>query len=114
MQIKILIGFSTALLLLGCSTTNELTPAGAQIRFVDTDLDRQCFLLGRVTGVQSNWLAGQGYAGSSMGGAENDLRNKAAAIGGNVIYGVGTPSATLWSALIPLDSRMTGQVYKCP
>ena len=34
---------------------------------------------GEVTGTQSNWLSGNGGEGSSMRGAANDLRNKAAA-----------------------------------
>lgn len=49
-----------------------------------------------------------------MRGAANDLRNKAAAMGGNVIYGVTTPSQTFLSSFAPLDSKMQGQVYKCP
>ena len=44
--------------------------------------------LGEVTGVQSNWMTGVGNESSSIRGAANDLRNKAAAMGGNVIYGL--------------------------
>ena len=48
-----------------------------------------------------------------MRGAANDLRNKAAAMGGNVIYG-NSPSQNLLSSFAPLDSKMVGEVYKCP
>lgn len=70
--------------------------------------------VGEVTGTQSNWLSGNGGEGSSMRGAANDLRNKAAAMGGNVIYGANSLSQNLLSSFAPLDSKMVGQVYKCP
>ena len=64
---------------------------------------------GEVTGTQSNWLSGNGGEGSSMRGAANDLRNKAAAMGGNVIYGANSPSQNLLSSFAPLDSKMVGR-----
>ncbi|MCX2958694.1 MAG: DUF4156 domain-containing protein, partial [Serratia symbiotica] len=67
-----------------------------------------------VTGTQSNWLSGNGGEGSSIRGAANDLRNKAAAMGGNMIYGANSPSQNLLASFVPLDSKMVGQVYKCP
>ena len=38
----------------------------------------------------------------------------AAAMGGNVIYGVSSPTQGLLSSFVPTDSEMNGQVYKCP
>lgn len=114
MRIKALLGLSAALLLAGCSSSNELTAAGQQIKFTDTKPAAECQLMGEVTGTQSNWLSGTGGEGSSMRGAANDLRNKAAAMGGNVIYGASSPSQNLLSSFAPLDSKMVGQVYKCP
>ncbi|WP_337261566.1 MULTISPECIES: DUF4156 domain-containing protein [unclassified Serratia (in: enterobacteria)] len=114
MRIKALLGLSAALLLAGCSSSNELTAAGQQVQFTDTKPAAECQLMGEVTGSQSNWLSGTGGEGSSMRGAANDLRNKAAAMGGNVIYGASSPSQNLLSSLAPLDSKMVGQVYKCP
>ncbi|MDP1309628.1 DUF4156 domain-containing protein, partial [Klebsiella pneumoniae] len=55
-----------------------------------------------------------GDEGGSMRGAANDLRNQAAAMGGNVIYGVSSPTHNLLSSFVPTDSEMTGPVYKCP
>ncbi|MDW7493227.1 DUF4156 domain-containing protein, partial [Klebsiella pneumoniae] len=40
--------------------------------------------------------------------------NQAAAIGGNVIYGVSSPTQNLLSSFVPTDSEMNCQVYKCP
>ncbi|CAI2508264.1 DUF4156 domain-containing protein [Serratia ficaria] len=114
MRIKALLGLSAAVLLAGCSNTHQLTAAGQQIKFTDTKPAAQCQLLGEVTGTQSNWLSGNGGEGSSMRGAANDLRNKAAEMGGNVIYGANSPSQNLLSSFAPLDSKMVGQVYKCP
>lgn len=114
MRIKALLGLSAALLLAGCSSTNELTGAGQQVKFTDTKPAAECQLVGEVTGSQSNWFSGSGGEGSSMRGAANDLRNKAAAMGGNVIYGANSPSQNLLSSFAPLDSKMIGQVYKCP
>ncbi len=61
------------------------------------------------TGKQSNWLSGQnGDEGGSMRGAANALRNQAAAMGGNVIYGVSSPTQNLLSSFVPTDSEMNG------
>jgi len=52
-----------------------------------------------------------------MRGAANDLRNKAAAMGGNVIYNVTSPVSvkeTYLASFVPLDSKIQGQVFKCP
>ncbi|CNH93811.1 DUF4156 domain-containing protein [Yersinia sp. HM-2024] len=112
MRIKVLLGLSAAVLLAGCSSTNQLSSAGEQVKFSDTKPGSECQLVGQVTGTQSNWISSG--ESSSMRGAANDLRNKAAAMGGNVIYGATSPSETFLSSFAPLDSKMVGEVYKCP
>ncbi|KPD04131.1 DUF4156 domain-containing protein [Moellerella wisconsensis] len=114
MRIKVLLGSAALLLLAGCTTTNNLTTAGSQVRFVDNQPGSDCQLLGQVTGTQSNWLSGVNNDSSSMRGAANSLRNNAAQMGGNVIFGATSPSETLLSSFVPVDSKMIGQVYKCP
>ncbi|MCT4707975.1 MAG: DUF4156 domain-containing protein [Ewingella sp.] len=116
MRIKVSAGMAVAALLLaGCSTSNELSAAGQSVRFVQEKPASNCQLLGSATGEQSNWLSGQqGDEGGSMRGAANALRNNAAAMGGNVIYGVSSPSQNLLSSFAPTASVMNGQVYKCP
>ncbi|MDU7647208.1 MAG: DUF4156 domain-containing protein [Klebsiella michiganensis] len=85
------------------------------VRFVEDKPGSECQLLGTATGTQSNWLSGQnGDEGGSMRGAANALRNHAAEMGGNVIYGVSSPTQNLLSSFVPTDSQMNGQVYKCP
>lgn len=113
MRIKVLLG-ATLFVLAGCSTTNKITTAGEKVRFVIAQPGSECRHLGLVTGTQSNWLSGVNNESSSLRGAANDLRNKAAEMGGNVIYGANNPTETLLSSFIPTDSKMIGQVYKCP
>jgi hypothetical protein len=104
-----------ALVLAGCSSSNELTAGGQNVRFVEDKPGTECQLVGTATGKQSNWLSGQqGEEGGSMRGAANALRNQAAAMGGNVIYGVSSPTQGMLSSFVPTDSEMIGQVYKCP
>ncbi|MCG8707656.1 DUF4156 domain-containing protein [Brenneria sp. 4F2] len=114
MRIRVLLGFSAAVLLAGCSTGNQLSPAGQNVKFTETKPASECQLLGQISGSQSNWFSGNHNDGSTMRGAANDLRNKAAAMGGNTLYGVSSPSETFWSGFVPLDSKMVGSVYKCP
>ncbi|WP_413735482.1 DUF4156 domain-containing protein [Sodalis sp. RH21] len=118
MQIKFLLCLCAGTLLLaGCSSTNQLTAGGQAVKFTDTQPGSECRAIGTVIGTQSNWLSGQGGEGSSMRGAANDLRNKAAAMGGNVIYGTSSPVSakeTYLASFVPFDSKIQGQVFKCP
>lgn len=105
---------ATTLLLAGCSNTTALSTKGQHVQFSEATPAANCRLLGTVTGTQSNWLSGSEGSGNAMRGAANDLRNKAAEMGGNLIYAATTPNETVWSNFAPLDSQMTGQVYQCP
>lgn len=115
MRINVLLGLSlAAALLTGCSSSNTLSQAGERVTFTDQQPAKECQLLGNLTGQQSNWLSGSGGESSSLRGAANDLRNRAAEMGGNVIFGATSPTQNIWSSFAPLDSKMSGQVYKCP
>jgi len=116
MSVKYLAGMvGAAFLLAGCSSSNDLTAGGQNVRFVEDKPAAQCQYLGTASGKQSNWLSGQhGEEGGSMRGAANALRNQAAAMGGNVIYGVSSPTQGMLSSFVPTASEMNGQVYKCP
>ncbi|SFN03700.1 protein of unknown function [Izhakiella capsodis] len=116
MCIKTLTGITFATLVLaGCSSKGNLTAAGKLVTFVDQQPDSQCQLLGSVTGTQSNLFSGAGgNETSGLRGAANDLRNRAAEMGGNVIFGATSPTQNIWTGFVPLDSKMSGQVYKCP
>lgn len=116
MRVNVCAGIvGAALLLAGCSSGNELSAGGQSVRFVEDKPGSECRLVGTATGKQSNWLSGQhGEEGGSMRGAANGLRNQAAEMGGNVIYGVSSPTQGLLSSFVPTASEMQGQVYKCP
>jgi len=116
MRVKVCAGIvGAALMLAGCSSSNELTAGGQNVRFVEDKPGTECHLIGTASGKQSNWLSGQrGEEGGSMRGAANALRNQAAEMGGNVIYGVSSPTQGMLSSFVPTDSEMIGQVYKCP
>ena len=107
MQVKYLAGI--------VGSTTQLTSGGQTVRFVEDKPGAECQLLGTATGTQGNWLSGQqGAEGGSLRGAANALRNHAAEMGGNVIYGVSSPTQGVLSSFVPTDSEMNGQVYKCP
>ena len=116
MYVKHLAGIvGAAILLAGCSSSNDLSAGGQNVRFVEEKPGAQCQYLGTATGKQSNWLSGQhGEEGGSMRGAANALRNQAAAMGGNVLYSVNSPTQGFLSSFVPTASEMSGQVYKCP
>ena len=127
MQIKVWCFFAAVLLLSGCnsylslkdcSKNHKLSPTGAQVKFSDVKLDSRCRLIGKIEGVQSNCFSALfpdlKEKPRSMQGAANDIRNKAAAMGGNIIYGAIDTSETFWSYLLPMDHTMTGMVYRCP
>ncbi len=117
MYVKRLAGIMGGVLLLaGCSSSsNDLSAAGQGVRFVEDKPAAQCQYLGTATGSQSNWLAGQhGEEGGSMRAAANALRNQAAAMGGNVLYNVSSPTQGFLSSFVPTASEMNAQVYKCP
>ena len=93
MHVKYLAGIvGAALLMAGCSSSNELSAAGQSVRIVDEQPGAECQLIGTATGKQSNWLSGQhGEEGGSM-----------------------RPSQGMLSSFVPTDSQIIGQVYKCP
>jgi hypothetical protein len=60
MRVKVCAGIvGAALLLAGCSSSNELSAAGQGVRFVEDKPGSECQLLGTATGEQSNWMSGQ-------------------------------------------------------
>lgn len=114
MYIKNLCAIAAVLMLSACSSSNDLTAGGQRVQFSEQQPGSECQLLGNATGSQSNWFSGTGNESGSMRGAANDLRNKAASMGGNVVYNVSSPSESFLTNFIPTDSELSGQVYKCP
>ena len=60
MQVRYLAGIvGAALLLAGCSSSNELSSGGQSVRFVEDKPGADCQLLGTATGMKSSWKIGQ-------------------------------------------------------
>ncbi|KAF0210214.1 MAG: cytochrome c type bioproteinis protein, partial [Ignavibacteria bacterium] len=71
--------------IVGCSAIT-LEPGAEKVRIVRTEPGKECEYLGEVTGDQGDWLTGAFTSNSSLEtGALNDLKNKAAKMGGNLV-----------------------------
>ncbi|MCO6544541.1 MAG: DUF4156 domain-containing protein [Gilliamella sp.] len=118
MSIKKLLFISVAMvatLLLGaCSSSNyQTTSAGSQVQFIDTKPAASCQLLGKAEGRRSSFFSGLKTHSELIRDAASDLMNKAAAMGGNVIYNAQDTSMQYISDIAPTDAVMVGEVYSC-
>ena len=78
--------------LLGCAAT-PVNPGAGNIRLTNTEPGTQCRYLGEVTGRQGGWPSGPFTPNENLEeGARNNLKNKAAALGANVVHLVSSQS----------------------
>ena len=83
---KALVLICALLILTGCGAI-ELTTGGKLVKITSTEPGNDCEYLGVVTGSQGDAITGAYTSNSDLEtGALNDLRNKAAELGGNVIF----------------------------
>jgi len=100
----------------------ELSAAGRDVRIVMRDPGGNCRHLGDVTGSRGNFLTGGFIPDATLEtGARNDLKNRAAALGGNVVVlltqrGVqsGSFDGSDGGYLRQTGVTLTGSVYRCP
>ncbi|MCX8641714.1 MULTISPECIES: DUF4156 domain-containing protein [unclassified Gilliamella] len=105
---------STALLLNACSNSNyQLTSAGRQVQFIDTKPAASCQFVGKAEGRRSSLFSGLKTHSELIRDAASDLMNKAAAMGGNVIYNAQDASLNYISEVAPTDAVMVGEVFRC-
>jgi hypothetical protein len=108
------------LLLTGC-TAIPLKPGAELVRVTHEEPKGGCKFLGDVTGSQGNSYTGQYTTNANLEtGARNDLKNKAAALGGNLVVLIterpgltgnfGLEGGTVHQTSVVL----TGSVYHCP
>jgi Domain of unknown function (DUF4156) len=96
----------------GCAAI-QATPEASAVELVN-DKPRGCKALGEVAGSQGNWLTGDYTSNENlMLGARNELRNKAAAKGGNVVYVQNLSHTNAWGSLGTTNTTIVGQVYSC-
>ena len=106
-------------LMAGCAAT-PLKPGAELVRVTHIEPTSGCKWLGDVTGSQGNSFVGQYTTNANLEtGARNDLKNKAAALGGNLVVliteRVGrTPDFGLEGGPVHrTDVTLTGSVYRC-
>jgi predicted secreted Zn-dependent protease len=108
------VAVSATLLLSACSNSNhQLTSAGSHVQFIDTKPAASCQLLGKAEGRRSSFFSGLKTHSELIRDAASDLMNKAAAMGGNVIYNAQDTSMQYISDIAPTDAVMVGEVYSC-
>lgn len=94
----------------GCAAI-PLNPGASAVRLVKTDPGKECRFLGEAAGHQG----GGGYASdiNKETGARNDLKNKAAKMGGNTVAILSDRSNTNVFGN-QMSVTLTGNVYWCP
>ncbi|MWN30959.1 MULTISPECIES: DUF4156 domain-containing protein [unclassified Gilliamella] len=108
------VAISATLLLSACSNSNhQLTSAGSQVKFIDTKPAASCQLLGKAEGRRSSFFSGVKTHSELIRDAATELMNKAAEMGGNVIYNAQDTSMQYISDIAPTDAVMVGEVYSC-
>jgi len=108
-MIKVSLNLLLLLFLVGCNATNTLEPSASKVRIYNNIENKTtCTYLGEVIGSEGvlyNYLFISNY--DLTMGARNDLRNKAHALGGNIIeienYRLGYQTSTVY----------VGNVYHC-
>lgn len=104
-----------AVSLVACSAT-ALNPGAQNIRITHKE-PTKCKFLGDVIGGQGNAFTGELTSNETMErGARNDIKNKAYALGGNVLYLVSQRAGQTGDLFTSYQSNVTlsGNVYKCP
>ncbi|TXI91259.1 MAG: DUF4156 domain-containing protein [Burkholderiaceae bacterium] len=108
---NVFIGACT-LFVAGCAAI-QVTPQGAAVELV-LDKPQACRFVGEAIGSQGNSLTGDFTKDSDLlMGARNDLRNKAAAMGGNVVHVQNTHNSSAFGSLGTTNSSVIGNVYFC-
>lgn len=102
----------------GCATV-ALTPGAEKVRITRTEPGKECKFLGEVTGNHGDAISGAFTSNADLEtGARNDLKNKAAAMGGNIVYilteRAGQTTDQSSGVVRQTNVVMTGNVYRCP
>ena len=97
----------------GCAAI-PTTPEGVKVELVNDRPTGNCKALGEAIGSQGNWFTGDVTSNADlMLGARNDLRNKAAAMGGNVVHVQNVSNASAWGSSGTTNTTVVGRIYKC-
>jgi hypothetical protein len=118
MNVKLL-SFCASAFVAGCAATS-LQPGAEVVRITNTEPGSECRFLGDITGNQGNAFTGGFTPNKNLDtGARNDLKNKAAALGGNLVMLITeragqTGSFNDGGGSTQTNVTLTGNVYDCP
>jgi hypothetical protein len=114
MSFRLAATFVIVIVLAGCSAIHA-KPGAELVRVTNTEPGRECKFLGDVTGSQGNRFTG-GYTSDAHleEGARNDLKNKAFALGGNVVYLLLQRESQTGMSHDRKNVTLAGNVYRCP
>jgi hypothetical protein len=107
-------------LMAGCAAT-PLKPGAELVRVTHVEPTSECKWLGDVTGSQGDSFTGQYTTNANLEtGARNDLKNEAAALGGNLVVVITERAGQTGNfglegeTIHRTDVTLTGSVYRCP
>lgn len=105
---------------MGCAATPPV-PGSERVRITTTEPGKECKFLGDVTGNQGNFLTGGVTSNENLEtGARNNLKNKAVAMGGNVVLMLTQRAGQTGSygqyggSNTQTNVTLSGNVYRCP
>jgi len=99
--------------LFGCSAT-PATPEGRTVELVTEKPAGNCKPIGDAVGSQGNWFTGDYTSNKNLlVGARNDLRNKAAKMGGNYVWVQDSSNTNAWRSRGTSNTTVLGVVYRC-
>jgi hypothetical protein len=102
-----------SVLLFGCSAI-PTTPVGQTVELVTEKPPGSCKPLGDAVGSQGNWFTGDYTSNKNLLiGARNDLRNKAAKMGGNYVWVQDSSNTNAWGSKGTSNTTVLGVVYRC-
>lgn len=116
-RIFVICAAAVPLCLSGCAPVQLASPASSAVRITNQEPGRQCTFLGDITGSQGDFLLGSITSNANLeSGARNDLKNKAAAMGGNVVYLLTQRAGQTGGSdyLAQTNVTLSGNVYRCP
>jgi Domain of unknown function (DUF4156) len=92
----------------------QTTPEGTLVELVNDKPQGNCRPLGEAVGSQGNWFTGDYTSNRNlMLGARNDLRNQAAAMGGNLVHVQNLSNTNAHGSLGTTNTTVVGMVYNC-
>jgi len=119
-MLKQIIIVITVILMAGCSSI-KLNPDAQTVRVTLTEPTNECKFLGDAIGSQGDAFTGAYTTNKKMEvGAMNDIKNQAAALGGNLVViltqraGQTSDYNQYGSSSMQTNVTLTGNVYSCP